>query len=257
MEAFGADDRVVRTSIFRLTKEGWLTPSAVGRRRYYALTKSGRHRFHAAHRQIYSAGIRPWKGEWTFVLIGLHESSIRETLRRDLAWQGFGQAMPGFMLHPSPDQAALHEALSDAKVAADVVVMKARADDFVDASAIRDLIARSWDIPRLSAGYGAFMSAFAPVLESLTCSGLPDVETCFRLRILLIHAYRKALLRDPMLPDDLLPSYWLGAQARALCRDIYLRLREPADQFFLWHAETIGGPLTTADSSYHARFELV
>ena len=41
------------------------------------------------------------------------------------------------------------------------------------------------------------------------------------MRTLLIHEYRRVLLRDPRLPAALLPLDWPGAAAFALCRDFY------------------------------------
>ena len=37
---FGLNERVVRTSVFRLSKDGWLTSTQVGRRSAYGLTDS-------------------------------------------------------------------------------------------------------------------------------------------------------------------------------------------------------------------------
>jgi phenylacetic acid degradation operon negative regulatory protein len=36
----------------------------------------------------------------------------------------------------------------------------------------------------------------------------PDPLLCFCLRTLLIHLYRRALLRDPQFPDSLMPPNW-------------------------------------------------
>ena len=49
-------------------------------------------------------------------------------------------------------------------------------------------------------------------------------QDAFLLRILLIHDYRRMLLRDPELPEVLLPAQWPGQQARLLCKEIYRRL---------------------------------
>ena len=38
LEPIGINERLIRTSIFRLTKEGWLKAEKVGRRSYYSLT---------------------------------------------------------------------------------------------------------------------------------------------------------------------------------------------------------------------------
>jgi phenylacetic acid degradation operon negative regulatory protein len=46
----------------------------------------------------------------------------------------------------------------------------------------------------------------------------------FLIRTLLIHDVRRLLLRDPQLPESLLPANWPGSQARLLCRDLYRKL---------------------------------
>ncbi len=60
------------------------------------------------------------------------------------------------------------------------------------------------------------------------------VVTIFLLRVLLIHDYRRLLLRDPELPEVLLPSDWPGQTARLSCRELYRRLAEPSE----WHLDT-------------------
>src|SRR3982750_4131842 len=44
----GLNDRLVRTSVFRLARDGWLAGETQGRRSRYRLTDSGRARFAAA-----------------------------------------------------------------------------------------------------------------------------------------------------------------------------------------------------------------
>jgi phenylacetic acid degradation operon negative regulatory protein len=58
----GINERLIRTSIFRLTKEGWLTAEKVGRRSYYSLTGTGRRRFEKAFKRVYSASLPAWNG---------------------------------------------------------------------------------------------------------------------------------------------------------------------------------------------------
>ena len=111
---FGLNERVVRTSVFRLSKEGWLTSTQVGRRSAYGLTDSGRRRFEAADRLIYAGTRKPWGERWTIVFTGGLDGEVRDTLRTELAWQGFGQVQPGVMLHPDPDEVSLGRTLSAA-----------------------------------------------------------------------------------------------------------------------------------------------
>ena len=58
----GVSQRLVRTSVFRLTREGWLMAEKVGRRSYYGLTGAGRRRQalgHAMRRALEMAGAEP------------------------------------------------------------------------------------------------------------------------------------------------------------------------------------------------------
>ena len=250
---FGINERGVRTSVFRLTKEGWFIAQPVGRRSYYALTQSSRLRFEAAHRTIYAAGPRPWGGLWTVVFTGLFEQVPRERLRTDLAWQGFGQILPGVMVHPAPDEAALRQSLREAGEAEGSPVMRGSLQEWMDADGVRRIVARAWDLADLAAHYDAFLAAFRPFLRAFE-GGKPSPQTCFRLRTMLIHDYRRALLRDPGLPDELLPPHWPGAAARRLCRNLYRLSHEGAEAYLANTLETADGPLPDADQSYFERF---
>ncbi len=253
VEPLGLGDRVVRTSVFRLAKEGWLTSTQVGRRSAYGLTESGRRRFEAADRVIYAAARQPWSGRWTIAFTGLVEAEAREALRADLAWQGFGQLLPGVMVHPEPDDAALRQALGEAVADDRAVVMRASGDDWdTRPEALRDLVARAWDLVALAAGYNAFLADFRPFLAALERAPAPPREA-FRLRILLVHAWRRAILRDPLLPEELLPADWPGAAARLLVRNLY-RATRPAEIHLARTMVTPDGPIGPPNAGYFERF---
>ena len=70
--------------------------------------------------------------------------------------------------------------------------------------------------------YRQFLQRFGAVIERFRADArVHDPAQCFVVRTLLIHAYRRVLLRDPLLPAALLPLDWPGAAAYALCRDFY------------------------------------
>ena len=253
VEPFGLNDRVVRTSVFRLSKEGWLASTQVGRRSAYGPTESGRRRFEAADRIIYAARTKPWGGRWTVAFTGLLDGEAREALRRDLAWQGFGQLLPGVMIHPEPDEAALRQALADVVAGDGAVTMRASGDDWARPEALRDLVARAWDLAALSAGYADFLDAFRPFLGLLDRLE-PSPRDAFRLRILLVHAWRRAILRDPLLPEELLPADWPGAAARLLVRNLYRAVRAPAETHLARTLLTPDGPIGPPSAGYFERF---
>lgn len=256
VEPLGLNERVVRTSVFRLASEGWLTAEQVGRRSYYRLTEIGRHRVDAAHGRIYFHTAPPWDHRWTIVITDPGEMSAehREGLREDLRWQGFGQLTGDIMLHPGPDEAALRQALLDASVSEHTLVMRATAESWVAPGALREVINRSWSMERLATDYTAFLDAFRPVWQILRAVDELQPQTCFVVRMLLMHGYRRVLLRDPKLPDELLEADWPGTSARLLCRNLYRLVQASAEQYLMTKLETADGGAPEAHPSYYARF---
>ncbi len=249
----GLNERLVRTSVLRLTREGWFAVTRVGRRSYYGLTEFG-HKALVADppRRIYAAGPTPWDGKWHLVLTGLGGARLdRETrfqLRRELGWLGFGAIAPGVFAHPNPDRAGLERVLDKLGVADRVERMTAAPDRS------RDLLQSCWDLEALAAAYRRFSERFRPIWQALERAGDPDPETCFALRVLLIHEYRRIILRDPELPAELLSPDWAGASARVLCRNLYRRTAPAAERHVMAMLETADGPLPEPRPYYFQRF---
>ena len=75
---FGINERLVRTSVFRLAREGWLRATPFGRRSLYRLTKDGARRFELAYRRIYAPPDDRWDDTWELVIAD--RSSVRVDL---------------------------------------------------------------------------------------------------------------------------------------------------------------------------------
>ena len=75
------------------------------------------------------------------------------------------------------------------------------------------------------------------------------------MRTLLIHAYRRVLLRDPLLPPALLPLDWPGAAAYALCRDFYRLTHRAAERHLAATLSEPGDPWPPADDAFYLRFD--
>ncbi|SLN49580.1 phenylacetic acid degradation operon negative regulatory protein PaaX [Oceanibacterium hippocampi] len=255
MAPLGLGERVVRTSVFRLQKDSWLTSQQVGRRSYYSLSAAGLRRVAEASRRIYADRPPAWDGRWRIVVTSAAplKPAARERLKREFTLQGFGTLAPGVHAHPGPDEGALRNLLSEAGVAADSVVFTDAATDD-DPAALRALVRQSWDVDALDEAYQQFLARFRPVYRTLEKTARLDPETAFVIRGLLVHDYRRVLLRDPGLPDELLPHNWSGAAVRLLCRNLY-RLTWPASEHYLMRVlETADGPLPPADESVYDRF---
>lgn len=250
----GLNERLVRTSVLRLTREGWFTVAREGRRSYYGLTEFG-HKALVADppRRIYAAAPTPWDGAWHLVLTGLGDAARidRETrlaLRRELTWLGFGAVAPGVFAHPSPDRAGVERVLAKLGVADRVEIMTASSERS------RDLLQSCWDLEALGAAYRRFVERFRPLWHALEKTPEPDPESCFVLRALLIHEYRRIILRDPELPAELLSPDWEGGSARVLCRNLYRRLAAAAERCATSVLETADGPLPEPRPYYFQRF---
>ena len=124
LEPLGLNQRLVRTSIFRLTKDGWLTSNQIGRRSYYTLTDSGRRRFESAFRRIYAELYPEWDGKWDMIIATQLDNELRKVLKKELEWQGFGNIAPSIMAHPMADQQELYNTLQELCVQAEVIHMR-------------------------------------------------------------------------------------------------------------------------------------
>lgn len=256
LEHFGINQRLVRTSVFRLAQEGWLSAQQVGRRSYYSLTDSGRRRFENAFRRIYAQPTQQWNGRWCLVFTALPDldAASREQLQRELGWQGFGTLAPGVLAHPGLDAAEIQPTLEAQGAQHKVVVMNADGGSVLGEQPLRELVNLGWDMAHLAESWGQFLERFRAVWRALANAQSLDPQECLLVRTLLIHEYRRLLLRDPQLPDELMPADWAGTAARLLCRNLYRLLQGPAERHLLATMETADGPLPEAAPYYFSRF---
>ena len=252
MAEFGISERLVRTSVFRLVRDGWLQSSQVGRRSFYSLTDEGREKFRAATHRIYGEPATDWDGTWCLLLLSNLDAGAKETLRRECGWLGFGALSANVLAHPAPDASDLEMLLKRAGVADEVVIISGHTEK--SDAAMRKLVGSAWNLDDIDARYEQFVATFRPLYSALQKSRSVEPRTAFVTRTLLIQEYRKVLLRDPQLPVELLPAGWHGTTAYQLCRNLYRGLHEAADDYLSEFMETADGPLPPPAGSYLRRF---
>lgn len=237
---FGLSARLVRTSAFRLTADGWFDVTRVGRRSFYGLSEAGRLRVVHAQRRIYDFTPRPWDGHWTLALVDSHlKASTRQHLKRELLWAGFGQLSSNVFAHPHADHSTLKDIIHSTQTQDQLVVLRAQS---IDGYADRPLATVMQDTFKLAAVGQAwldFMKRFAPAQVDVPSM---SPASAFFARTLLIHEYRKVLLRDPQLPTALLPAEWPGGIARELCEALYRSLAVGSDVFLANHVSSLEAP---------------
>src|SRR6266536_705896 len=234
------DSGVVRTAMSRLAADGWLERSKGGRNSFYRLAKQGRQTFDTATKHIYDPPPSDWTGRFELLLIGNGED--RDAARDALKNAGFGSPLPGVWVAPSGVPVPAE--------AASAIRLEVSAED----DSGRRLLSESWPLERTADAYQKFMKSFEP-LRGWIGRGDPltDIEA-FAARILLIHHYRRVVLRDPLLPTPLLPKDWPGRAARSLCGEIYRGLLPASEQWLDRHASNEDGPLPKAEEELARRF---
>jgi DNA-binding transcriptional regulator PaaX len=66
--------------------------------------------------------------------------------------------------------------------------------------------------------------------------------------------YRRLLLRDPELPDVLLPAEWPGQKARLLCKELYGRLAPASERHLERCLVLADGTIPSDDPDFADRF---
>jgi phenylacetic acid degradation operon negative regulatory protein len=230
LQPLGANERLVRTAVYRLVKEEWLQSEALGRKTDYMLTPSGHRRFDEASRQIYAADNPGWDRRWRLILIvGELDARVREQLRRALFWHGFGETATGGFVHPTADLENVMESLVSEglqAVLAHLMPMVAVNSRAAHCATDIEMVQKAWNLDGLASSYDGFLQKYEPIRDALIACGQEDLSqmNAFLIRTLLIHDVRRLLLRDPQLPESLLPANWPGSRARHLCRDLYRKL---------------------------------
>ncbi len=103
-------------------------------------------------------------------------------------------------------------------------------------------------------GYTEFIDHFSPLMTHLAGNTELNPKKCFIIRTLLVHDYRRALLKDPMLPQRLLPDIWNGVAAWELFRSVYQAVWQGAEEYLLAILEAGDGKSLAISPEFSARF---
>lgn len=196
---FGIKESTLRVALTRMVGAGDLIRSADGYRLSDRLLARQRRQDEAI-----SLRTRPWRGNWTMLIVTSvgADARTRAALRSTLHDKRFGELREGVWMRPDNLELEL-----DADVRALVRVLTARDD------APAELAGQLWDLP-------GWAETGHRLLDDMTAaSGIPG-------RFMVAAAMVRHLLSDPLLPAELLPDDWPGAQVRAAYHDFAAELTE-------------------------------
>lgn len=252
----GLNERAVRTSVFRLKSDSLLSSTQKGRKSYYTLTKPGMRRFEEATKRIYNHLPPSWDGEWTLLFSErrMLSDETKRQLSLELGWLGFGDIGAGIYGHPNADMNAVEQLLIDLDVKSHVACMKGTELPQQKDNSARIIVQKGWNLEGIEKSYEDFVTNFSPLLNALKSGNTISDEQAFIIRTLAVHDYRRALLRDPLLPEKLLPTHWEGHQARELFHDLYQGIWQQAEEHIKSTLKGVNGDLPPASEDFFKRF---
>ncbi|MFJ1301484.1 phenylacetic acid degradation operon negative regulatory protein PaaX [Pseudomonadota bacterium AL_CKDN230030165-1A_HGKHYDSX7] len=236
----GINERLLRTSVFRLVSQGWLHSERHGRRSLYLMSEQGQRNTARASQRIYEGPAAEWSGEWTLVALprtGGNGLAERAELRRELEWEGFALVAPGLFAHPATEARAAHDILEKLGIPDRALVLSARDLAGAGGLPIASLAPQCWNLDAVAEQYRLFIRHFGPLETLLEAPDAAQPAQAFALRVLLLHHWRRIVLHDPQLPMPMLPAQWPGIPAREMCRRLYWRLFDASES----HLDAVAG----------------
>lgn len=228
---FGVNESLVRTAVSRLVSKGQLTGEREGRRSFYGLTPAARDEYHLAADLFFG----PADGECGWILTLCPDQDDQATLTAG-GYVPLGGTV--FAASDRPGRPVLGAAF--------------RAEALQpDDGTLRQTLESAFRLDELSRDYRTFQSRFEAMLNVETETLAPEMALLYRLA--LVHAYRDIRLRDPRLPNSVLPDTWPGSAARSLFADLYRRLSKPADTYIGQHLLARHGPLPSMPEAVRHR----
>ncbi|MEC5424075.1 phenylacetic acid degradation operon negative regulatory protein PaaX [Virgibacillus sp. C22-A2] len=234
LKEFGHNEQSVRAAISRMSKQGWVQSEKRGNKSYYSLTEPGQARMEEASKRIYKQDSPSWDGEWRLLVYTIPEEKrhLRDELRKELVWSGFGLLSNSCWITPNPLEKQVNRLIDKYDISSYVTFFKA---SYEGMTTHEHLVEKCWDLEDINERYSQFIQEYSQKYiidkNNLAKDDMSD-GSCFVKCALLVHQYRKFLFIDPSLPQELLPEKWLGDSAATLFTDYYQMLAKPANRFF-------------------------
>lgn len=207
---FGIREQTLRVALTRMVAAGDLVRSEDGYRLSDRLLDRQRRQDDALHPRT-----RDWDGSWTTLVttaVGM-DARARAALRNTLQINRFGELREGVWLRPANLEGEL-----PAEIAERVRVLQSRDD------APGELAQGLWDLPSWAATGHRLLDGLAVAT---------DVPGRFRVAAAIV----RHLLTDPVLPEELLPARWPGAELRKAYADFAAELVARRDEARLVEAK--------------------
>jgi phenylacetic acid degradation operon negative regulatory protein len=223
--AFGVEPATVRVTLSRLRRESWFTTRREGREVSYVLAPHMLDVLRTGRERIFAPYDERWDGRWTTVvqLSSRPDRMVREQLRRQLRWLGFGALTGSTWMAPRDRTRQVH-AIEQDFPDVQFTVMRSRTGD---PAADREIVERCWDLAQMDARYRTFLDDTTDLVGTLDLKGAAALVA----RLSVTARYRHFPFTDPWLPIELRPAGWSGSSANERFRQVHDALGPEAEAY--------------------------
>jgi phenylacetic acid degradation operon negative regulatory protein len=207
--------QAVRSTLSRMTRNGWLRSRREGRHSFYAITAKTKTLLTEGARRIYEPRQDPWDKRWYVLNYSIPEDQrhLRHRLRQRLIWLGFGRLGPASWVSPRDLRQDVIDVAKTLGVSDQIFLFSG---EFLGTSEVKTLVDHCWGLKQLNQAYQDFVKRHRPDWDEFKQQaedGSINPHAAFKRRFLLVHEYRSFPYVDPNLPPELLPEDWLGNDA--------------------------------------------
>jgi phenylacetic acid degradation operon negative regulatory protein len=249
----GINDRLVRTSVYRLVQSDWLTREKVKKNTYYSFTEMAKRHYDKATKRIYTTKHPEWDGSWLIVLPVFVADDKKESLHKELAWLGFSTLSTGVWAHPSIEKESLDDTLKQLNLLDAVIVFNGNTYQEHSQNTLKNLVKNSWNIDSLAKQYKSILTTYQPILAMIKQEKI-SAQQAFLLRTLFIHEFRRILIKDHELPNSMLPKEWPGVTTMKLAEEFYHLLAHNSIAYVTDNLTNADGLLPSVSGTFHLRF---
>jgi len=244
----GISNNALRTAMSRLASDGWLERQRLGRASFYNPSAMAASENKEASDIIYRFFPADWNGNWLFAVStgseGFCPANRAKLHLADFAFQNRKLAI-------APDYRFSGEGNLNFN-SAGISVFEARSLGINNTNELLDSLHFHHDCIEL---YRQFSVSAEKLLIELNKSREVSGLDALLLRLLLLHQWRRIVLKDVRWPRELRSPDWPGFSAQSLIREIYHRLLTPSEAWLSQLDATPEGLLPSAPETLIARFE--
>ena len=209
-DPIGIKPQALRVALHRLRKDGWIDSRKAGRTSLYRLTPFGLEQSAAATPRIYAREVAEPALWHVLIAAPMPQPELAETAE-DLTSRGYEPLARGVFLGrgPAPADCAGFFALAG------------------PAPVLPGWLKAQFGPEDLAEAFRALHDRLCRVAALLPEGGAPGPLETATLRMLIVHDWRRLLLRQPDLPPGFFPEGWPGPACRALTHRLLDRLPRP------------------------------